>query len=281
MSVTWNGGEYPRFPRRDTLGWLRVGVKGLSLALVVFGGLLVLLALRAAEAPIHGRHRPWTPWITVAVCRAALGILGLPVEVAGRPMAREGAMVANHSSWLDIFVLNAQAPVYFVSKAEVARWPGIGWLARATGTVFIRRDRGEAKAQAKLFENRLGDGHRLVFFPEGTSTDGQRILSFKSTLFAAFFTERLRDATAIQPVTLRYAAPPEADRRFYGWWGEMGFGPHLLALMAAPRQGRVSVTFHDPIPVSELRDRKALAARAEAAVREAFTERRRETGDPS
>ena len=95
-------------------------------------------------------------------------------------------VVANHASWLDIFALNAPQRIYFVSKDEVRDWPGIGWLARATGTVFIARKSREAGVQARLFETRMAAGHRLLFFPEGTSTDGRRVLPFKTTLFAAF-----------------------------------------------------------------------------------------------
>jgi 1-acyl-sn-glycerol-3-phosphate acyltransferase len=106
----------------------------------------------------------------------------------GHSDAGTGAYVANHSSWLDILVLNASKRMYFVAKAEVAGWGGIGWLARGTGTVFVRRDRAEAAKQANLFEARLKAGHRLMFFPEGTSTDGrQRAAVSRPTLFAAFF----------------------------------------------------------------------------------------------
>jgi 1-acyl-sn-glycerol-3-phosphate acyltransferase len=228
------------------------------------------LVLRLVEWPLFGARRPVTPWITRAVCRGALAILGLRLQVRGRPMRTPGAAVANHGSWLDIFVLNARDSIYFVAKAEVAGWAGIGWLARATGTVFIARKGSEAKAQTALFERRLRLGHRLLFFPEGTSTDALRVLPFKSTLFAAFFAEPLRDALSIQPVTVAYHAPPGQDARFYGWWGEMDFAPHLVRMLAARRHGRVEVIYHAPIRVADAGDRKALAARAERVVRDAL-----------
>ena len=181
-----------------------------------------------------------------------------------------GAVVANHSSWLDIFALNARKRIYFVSKSEVAAWPGIGWLARATGTVFIARATRAAKEQRKLFEDRLHAGHKLLFFPEGTSTDGRRVLLFKSTLFAAFFTNELRDEMWIQPVSVAYSAPPGEDARFYGWWGDMEFGPHLLKVLAQSPHGAVDVTYHAPLRVADFPDRKALAATCEAAVRGAM-----------
>ncbi|MCP4819548.1 MAG: 1-acyl-sn-glycerol-3-phosphate acyltransferase [Shimia sp.] len=219
------------------------------------------------EAPLHGLHRPWTPYITRFVCRNAFRILGIGFSTSGVPMTHRGAVVANHSSWLDIFTLNAKKNVYFVSKAEVAKWPGIGWLARATGTVFINRDRREAAAQKKVFEDRLLAGHKLLFFPEGTSTDGQRVLPFKSTLFAAFFDARLHDEMHIQPVTVRYIAPEGEDVRFYGWWGDMDFGPHLLVTLGARKQGCVEVVYHDELVVADYPSRKALAEAAEKSVR--------------
>ncbi|SFK61530.1 lyso-ornithine lipid acyltransferase [Shimia haliotis] len=251
-------------------GWMRVILRGVPLALLVFGCLILLLLVRMVEAPLFGLHRPWTPYITRFVCRNAFRILGIGFSSRGRPMTHRGAVVANHSSWLDIFTLNARKNVYFVSKAEVAKWPGIGWLARATGTVFINRDRREAAAQKKVFEDRLLAGHKLLFFPEGTSTDGQQILPFKSTLFAAFFDERLREEMHIQPVTVRYIAPQGEDPRFYGWWGDMDFGPHLLITLGARRQGRVEVVYHPELVVSDYTSRKALAEAAETSVRSAL-----------
>ncbi|MCE6949581.1 1-acyl-sn-glycerol-3-phosphate acyltransferase [Cereibacter sphaeroides] len=251
-------------------GWLRVAWKGPAMAAVVYAGLALLLLVRLVEAPVCGRNRPITPWITQGVCRAALAILGLRCIRRGRAMAVPGAVVANHGSWLDIFTLNAAQRIYFVSKSEVAGWPGIGWLARATGTVFINRKGSEAKAQQQLFEERLRAGHRLLFFPEGTSTDTLRILPFKSTLFAAFFTHGLEHVLHIQPVTVRYTAPQGEDPRFYGWWGDMDFGSHLLKLLAAPRHGQVEITFHDPVPADGFDGRKGLAAHCEARVRSAW-----------
>ncbi|WP_201157732.1 lysophospholipid acyltransferase family protein, partial [Rhodobaculum claviforme] len=192
-------------------------------------------------------------------------------SAAGRPMRGAGVMVANHVSWLDIFVLNAAGPVAFVSKSEVAAWPGIGWLARATGTVFITRSVRDAAAQRRMIAERLRGGDRLVIFPEGTSTDGQQVLPFKPTLLAALFDAEAGGggAAQVQPVSLRYIAPQGRDARFYGWWGDMAFGGHLLAVLAAPRQGAVALTFHPTLRVGAFADRKALAAACTAQVRTA------------
>lgn len=249
-------------------GWLRVALRLPILGLVVFGGLLVHLAVRLVERPLFGLRRPVTPWITQGVCKAALVILGLRLSQSGAPMRGRGAMVANHVGWLDIFVLNAVQRLYFVSKSEVAGWPGIGWLARATGTVFIRREARDARLQKEIFEARLRAGHHLCFFPEGTNSDGLRVLPFKPTLFAAFFAEGLAGIVQIQPVSLVYHAPKGREARFFGWFGSLGFGAHLMRVLAQGRQGRVAVVFHTPVRVAEFADRKALARHAEAEVRQ-------------
>ena len=249
-------------------GWLRVAWRGALLFGVTYGCLLLLLLLRVVERPLFGLQRPWTPHITQFVCRMAFVILRMPLILRGQVMRQRGAMVANHASWLDIFALNAAQRGYFVAKSEVAGWAGIGWLARATGTVFIARKGQEAKRQQAVFEDRLRAGHHLMFFPEGTSTDAVRVLPFKSTLFAAFWSHGLEEVMWIQPVTIAYRAPEGRDPRFYGWWGDMEFAGHLLMVLAQARQGRVEVVFHDPVPVDAFPDRKALAAHCEAVVRQ-------------
>ena len=270
MSRTWQGGVPPP-PRALGPGdWLRVAIRGGAIVAALLVCFPLLLLLRVPERLIFGLNRPWTPHITQAVCRLACRVLGLRRERRGVPMTGPGAYVVNHVSWLDIFVLNAGKRLYFVAKSEVAGWPGIGWLARGTGTVFIARDARAAPAQTRLFEDRLRAGHRLLFFPEGTSTDGLRVLPFRTTLFQAFLSERLRDVVQVQPVSLVYHAPEGAAPGFYGWWGEMALGPAILSVLAAPRQGRVEVIYHPPLRVADFPDRKALAAAAEAAVRAGF-----------
>ena len=248
-------------------GWCRLVARGGVLGVLTFSGLAVLLLVRLIERPVFGPARPITPHITQFVCRAAFRIMGITLRVRGKPMDQRGAVVANHASWLDIFALNAAQRVYFVSKSEVAGWPGIGWLARATGTVFIARKSAEAKLQQGVFEARLRVGHRLLFFPEGTSTDTLRVLPFKPTLFAAFYAHGLDGVLHIQPATVIYHAPQGADVRFYGWWAEMDFASHLKMVLAAPRHGSVDVILHGSVAVAAFANRKALAAHCEAVIR--------------
>jgi 1-acyl-sn-glycerol-3-phosphate acyltransferase len=265
--MTWQSDDIPETHKITPLGWVRVIVRGVLVGTLTFGCLALLLLVRLIERPLFGQGRPVTPYITQFVCRSAFILMGIGYSRVGTPMRGAGAVVANHSSWLDIFALNAAARIYFVSKSEVATWPGIGWLARATGTVFIARDRAQAAKQVAVFRNRLSYGHKLLFFPEGTSTDGQQVLVFKPTLFAAFFDDALRDTLAIQPVSVIYTAPQGADVRHYGWWGDMDFGTHLLATLAQSPQGSVTVVYHAPVQVADFHNRKALAAHVEGIVR--------------
>jgi len=268
MSGAWTKELAPEPLRLTPLGWALALGRGVVLAVLVFGCLALLLLVRLVERPLFGLRRPVTPFITQFVCRNAFRVMGIAFTSRGELMRGRGAVVSNHVSWLDIFALNARKRIYFVSKAEVAGWPGIGWLARATGTVFIERDPKRAREHKEVFEGRLLAGHKLLFFPEGTSTDGLTVLPFKTTLFAAFFSHDLRPHMAIQPVTLLYHAPEGARADFYGWWGDMDFGSHLVKVLGRRRQGRVELVYHAPVRVSDFHDRKALAAHVERVIRD-------------
>ena len=269
MSAAWDSADHPTPVSVGPLGWVLMLLRGMTLATVVLVGLVILLAIRLIELPLYGQGRPVTPHITQIVCKIAFWIMGLRRAVIGTPMHHRGAVVANHTSWLDIFSLNAAQRIYFVSKSEVASWPGIGWLAKATGTLFIERNPKHARKQTEVFQRRLLDNHRLLFFPEGTSTDGLQVLPFKTTLFQSFFAPELRDVIWVQPVTVLYTAPNGTDPRFYGWWGDMSFGGHLLRTLASLRQGQVTTIYHTPLAVADFENRKALAQACEAQVRAA------------
>ena len=266
---SWQGIAPPPVTRPGVMGWLRVIRRGVPGLLVLAIGVPLLMLLRLLERPFTGRRRPLSGPFVQGVCRAVLICIGIGWQRRGTPLRGPGAVVANHSSWLDIFSMNAAMPVFFVAKAEVAGWPGINILTGVTDTHFVARDPRFAREQAAEFAARTRAGHRLLFFPEGTSTDGRRVLPFKPTLFQGFLAPELPAGLAIQPLTAIYHAPPGADPRFYGWWGEMDLGPHLLAVLAAPRQGRVDIVLHPPIPVAG-QDRKSLSRAAETAIRTAL-----------
>ncbi len=272
VADTWHSEQGPSPAQFGWAAWIRIVLRAIPLFILVFGGLGLLLLVRLIEAPIFAERRPVTPYITQFVCRSAFFILGIKYTSAGTPLQGAGAVVANHVSWLDIFALNARKRIYFVAKSEVAGWHGIGWLARATGTVFIKRDRSYVSAQIKVFQDRLTAGHRLLFFPEGTSTDGLQVLAFKPALFAAFFAPEIKQGLRMQAATVNYTSPDGADPRFYGWWGDMDFAPHLLSTLAAKSQGGVHVVYHPPVEVAGFADRKVLAKQMEDTVRAGLTQ---------
>lgn len=263
----WESATPAETPDWERFDGVRLVLRGIPVVLLILICLPLMMLTRSFERLIVGARRPWSSFFPRYVSRTALRIMGIPLRTIGAPMKQHGAVVANHSSWLDIFSLNACQRVFFVSKAEVANWPGIGPLARATGTVFIARDRKEAGRQKALFETRLHMGHKLLFFPEGTSTDGLRVLPFKPTLFAAFFAPELRDEVWVQPVTVKYTAPEGTEPRFYGWWGDMDFAPSLVKFLKARKQGAITVVFHDPIAVKDVANRKDMALLCEQTVR--------------
>jgi 1-acyl-sn-glycerol-3-phosphate acyltransferase len=262
--------QEPSRPKITPFGFIRLMYRFILLGFYIFSCLAVLLLLRTIERPLHGTQRPWTPKITQSVCKFALWVLGIKHEIIGTPMREEGALVANHSSWLDIFALNAFDDVYFVAKSEVAKWPLIGWLAKATGTEFIVREREKAVYNNKVIQIRLLHGHRLLFFPEGTSSDGRRILPFKPTLFEVFLVPELYEKISIQPVTLIFHAPEGQDPRFYAWWGDSNLFNHLLKALTIKQHGTVQVIYHPPVAVNDFSDRKALARHLEVQVASAL-----------
>lgn len=264
----WQDAPPPHAPV-GAAGCLRFLWRGLLIAVLAYGGLALLLLVRLFEWPLTGQRRPVTVHFARIVSRLALVVMRLPLIIRGEPMAKPGAIVANHSSWLDVFALNATQNVYFVAKSEVSGWPIIGWLARATGTMFITRKGTEARRHKLAFEARLKLGQRLLFFPEGTSSDAIRVLPFKSTLFEAFYAPELVHVMHIQPVTVLYHAPAGEDARFYGWWGEMAFFGHFLSTLSARRQGRIEVIFHPEVPVDAFENRKLLAQHCERVIRTA------------
>lgn len=248
--------------------WLRAVWSALALALL-FAVFMLLRVGEVALQRLSGRRVTGASAPVVQLWAAqALPVLGLRYVQHGTPMRAGGAFVANHSSWLDIVVLQRAAAPFLVSKAEVRRWPVIGFIGRAVGTMFIDRRPAEAKRQELALLWRLKAGDRMALFPEGTSSDGQRVLPFKSSLFGVFLTPELAGAVAVQPVTIVYRPRPGLPRAFYGWWGTMDFASHFVAVLARSTGGVVEVTFHPPLAAEG--DRKALAAAAEAEVRGAF-----------
>lgn len=274
MRAGWSGAEPPSLPPLTARERRRLVLRAGWAAVVLAVLFAVFLPLRGIDLLLGRlRGRPVTalgPGMVRLWAAQALPTLGLRCVVEGVPMRTGGAFVANHASWIDIVALQRAAAPYLVSKAEVRGWPGIGFIGRAIGTMFIDRRPAEARRQEAALHARLVRGDRMAIFPEGTSSDGQRILSFKSSLFGVFLAPGLPADTAVQPVTIVYRPRADLPASFYGWWGEMDFASHIRDVLARSTGGTVTLTFHAPLALADHPDRKALARAAEAAVRSAF-----------
>lgn len=230
--------------------------------LVWLGGELALAALRIPRrappggrgADVHARAR----WLQEA-CRRVLRVFGVRLRVQGT-VPTTGLLVCNHLGYLDVLVLGALAPAVFVAKHEVQHWPGLGWFARAAGTVFVRRNqrRDVLRANATL-ETLLDGGALVVLFPEGTSTDGRCLLPFKSSLLAP----ALRTGCPVWVGRLAYALADGAPEEEVCYWGAMTLLPHLLNLLG--KRG-VGVTAGFAGLARRPRCRKVLAVELHTAV---------------
>jgi len=198
--------------------------------------------------------------------RVVARLIGFHVVVKGASpsAARPTLFISNHASYLDIIVLGSVLDANFVAKAEVAGWPGFGFLSRIARTVFVNRARGATARERDQLSTRLHEGDSLILFPEGTSDDGNRVLPFKSSLFAVA-QMRTSDGQAlpVQPVSLAYTkldGQPmgRALRPFYAWYGDMTLAGHLFQALGLG-QVTIEVVFHPTITIADFTDRKALA----------------------
>jgi 1-acyl-sn-glycerol-3-phosphate acyltransferase len=248
---TWAG---RRFGRR-----VRVIRRGLTILLWT----LVAMPIQAVFVLLPGRPK-------VAFARIYWSIfawlLGLRVRVIGRSAAssqaagRRVVFVVNHTSWLDITVLGGRLEGCFVSKADVAAWPLVATIARLGRSVFVSRKRGATGHERDDMQARLAAGDNLILFPEGTTSDGSRVMPFRSAFFAIAMGE---NPPLIQPVSVAYdrlAGLPtgRAQRPLFAWYGDMDIASHFWRL-AQHRGLGATVLLHAPLDPADFADRKALS----------------------
>jgi 1-acyl-sn-glycerol-3-phosphate acyltransferase len=244
----------------DYLGFFRLSLYAfVTLILTPVQILILLVAQRYWWALPFAYHK--------LCCR----IMGLKVRVIGAPAkARPVLFVSNHVSYLDIPVLGSVIPVSFIAKAEVAQWPGYGWLAKLQRTVFVDRRRNTTMQQRDSIHARLTAGDALVLFPEGTSNDGNRILPFRSALLSVAEAASPEQPLAIQPVSIAYTSVNGVPlgwglRPLVAWYGGMELGGHLWRFS---RLGMVEVVvqFHDEVRLGDFGSRKELTRHCSDAV---------------
>lgn len=205
-------------------------------------------------------------------------LFGIKVVVKGTPLTTHPVMfVSNHVSYLDIPVIGSKIKASFVAKSDVAGWPVFGFLAKMVLTIFVKRATRDALKDNKMLINTISTGRNIILFPEGTSSNGQHVLRFKSTLFAlASFDPALKEKLSIQPFTIKMVSVngqiPTGNKDIYdlyAWYDDMTLVPHLWQF-AKLKGATIEICFHDPLKAAHYKDRKALAKECEKKVASAL-----------
>ena len=240
----------------DALGWLRLG-----------GRAALLIALLIVCLPIHYVWRMLrfgSPWPKFFLGRAAR-ICGARVQLIGTPLRRDVFYIANHVSWIDILAMGGASGTAFVSKAELGDVPVVGWLARINRTIFVKReDKMNVAGQINDLREALLDNWSITVFPEGTTTDGQSLLPFKSSMLKVL--EPPPPGVLVQPVHLDYGAVAEE----IGWVGVETGGNNALRILTRPGSFPLVMTFLEPFSPAEFSGRKVIAAESRRRIEEAL-----------
>ena len=240
------------------------GFVALTVPLMPVQALLIRVSPNAARRFPHWYHRQ--------VCR----LLGVTLDIEGHVETSKAVLlVCNHTTWLDVPVLSALAPVSFVSKKEIGSWPFVSSLARLQRTVFVDRAKRHAAGDAAgQISTRLASGDTIVLFAEGTTSDGNRVLPFLSSLFGAVKTngpDQLHAVvqTAAVIYTHLHGIPlARADRPRIGWYGDMEMQPHAWGLLKSGPL-KVTIKVSPPVPLESFASRKDLALSTERTIRRA------------
>jgi 1-acyl-sn-glycerol-3-phosphate acyltransferase len=210
--------------------------------------------------------------------RTVTRLMGVKIEVNGEPVSGKPCLyVSNHLSWLDILILSAVRPMCFIAKKEVARWPFFGILATVGRTLYIDRDRRhDVRNSRAAMQRRFAAREIITLFPEGTSSDGNRVLPFRSALMGAAEMEVNGTPVSVQPVTIAYTGihgiPIGRVRRpIFAWYGDMQLLSHLVGVgRVGPFEAKV--TFHRETTVREQGGRKQLSSYCERVIRTGLIE---------
>jgi 1-acyl-sn-glycerol-3-phosphate acyltransferase len=220
---------------------------------------LILRLVFPRSAP--ERRRALVGWWAAKLLR----IVGVAVQVEGEPPPGSGApamIAANHISWLDIFALQSVRPARFVAKSEVRDWPLAGWIAERAGTLFIRRGiRRDTARINSLVQSALVQGDCVGIFPEGTTTEGDALLKFHTSLFEPAVANR----AALHACAIRYEHPDGSLCRAIAYVGELSF-MQSLGLVIRQRGVVARVRFAEAMPAGDVARRElARSARGRIA----------------
>ena len=223
--------------------------RGIACGLTVAGAALDAIYLWSIGSTSKPERNQWLMRWSARAVRS----LNIRVRVHGSPPSG-GMVVANHLSYLDILALASTTPATFLSKAEVRTWPIVGYLTQFAGTLYVRRKRKrDVHDLAQAFSNAWKEGTLIVMFPEGTSSNGERLLPFHASLFKPACDEH----QTIAPACIRYACEGGTLSEDVHFWRDMAFLPHV-ARMLTVRTITVDITFGTPRHADQT-DRKTLA----------------------
>jgi len=259
---------------------LRAAGRLVGFALLTGGVLLAWLVTRPlGSLALRPLRRAW--------CRGVCGLLGIRLLVEGAPFrACPTLFVPNHVSYLDIPVLGALVDATFVAKSEVATWPLLGFLAKLTGTMFVRRHWRQAKLQRDALALRMAAGESFVLFAEGTSSDGLDVRPLKTSLLSVAEPGILERPIAVQPVVLAWrrlacGTPIDASNAaLYAWWGDATLLPHLWRVLQLDGV-EVAVRIGAPRLSWSVTSRKRLGAELRSTLRTGLAEARAEVAPSS
>lgn len=240
------------------VGWLRLALRAAGLI-----GLLLVFV------PLHFLYRAFaygSPF-PMLFLRYAARVCGARVEVIGTHLKRDVFFVANHVSWLDILALAGASGTAFVAKAELAEAPVVGWLASLNRTVFVKREHRMGVAeQINTLKEALVDNWSVTVFPEGTTTDGQSLLPFKTSMLSVL--EPPPQGVLVQPVIIDYG--PVAE--WIGWIGEEGGVNNAKRVLSRRGSFRLRLHFLEPFSPEDFRGRKAISQESRRRIEEALVD---------
>ncbi|MGB0720625.1 MAG: lysophospholipid acyltransferase family protein [Bdellovibrionales bacterium] len=238
-----------------------------------------VIIVQTAVLLVHqGKYARIIPYFWM---NSARRIFGIRLRVHGTPYhATQTLYVSNHLSYLDIPVIGSVLKVPFVSRKDASEWPFLGYLVKLGQTAYVERSRSALKNDAHSLTGVIDRGGSLVIFPEGTSTDGQNVLPFKSSLFSLAIRDDKPDLH-IQPISLKmthvdgHTPQTQDDRDLYAW--HRGIDTELFAHLwrfAKTRGAEIHLTFHPAIRAAEYSDRKILAKTCYDTVSNGVAQRR-------
>lgn len=264
---TWEKENVDEIP---PIGFFHV-LKGLLRLLVflplTFFLVIIFLIFKAILRPLNLNYpvflirKSWSVLI--------LRLFGLKLKVIGKQSYNSTIFVSNHISWTDILAIQSVLDIIFVAKSDVKKMPGLGFLAGIANTVFIDRNPQKISKDSLLLKKKIEKGELICFFPEGTSTDGLRVLKFKSGFFQLLFDgiyNQNKYIKKVQPLSIYYKVHNKnLSKDFYGWWGSMSIISHITKILCLS-SGSVELKFHDSLNSEEFNDRKEIALAAENTI---------------